>query len=64
MRFAGLLMMAIGVVLVVATAGVALAMGWGAFLAQGTAMVALYGLLLVMGVALVLVGRRTAFPRP
>jgi len=64
MRAAGLLMTAIGVLLLVAPIAVALLLGWSQFLAQGSAMVGLYGLLMVMGLALVAVGRRTARPRP
>ena len=64
MRAAGLLMMVIGVVLVIAPFGVVAAMGWRPFLALGAAMTALFALLVVMGAGLVVVGRRTAFPRP
>ena len=64
MRAAGLLMMAIGAVLLVAPVIVAVLLGWSQFLAQGAAMVGLYALLMVMGLALVAVGRRTARQGP
>lgn len=64
MRAAGLLMMVIGAVLLAAPIAVVFLLGWTRFLAQGSAMVGLYGLLMVMGLALVEVGRRTARERP
>lgn len=63
MRAAGILMMVIGVVLVITPLGVAASMGAAFIQGQSPAMVALYGLLIVMGIALVVVGRQTAFPR-
>ena len=63
MKAAGILMMVIGVVLVIAPVAVAASMGAAFVRDQGPAMVALYGLLVVMGAALIVVGRQTAFPR-
>lgn len=63
MRAAGILMMVIGGVLVIAPLVVAASMGSGFVRDLGPAMLALYGLLVVMGAALIVVGRQTAFPR-
>ena len=64
MRAAGILMMVIGVVLVIAPLTVAALMGAAFVQDQSPAMVALYGLLVVMGAALIVVGKQTAFPKP
>lgn len=56
-------MMVIGLVLVIAPLGVAASMGAAFVQGQSAAMLALYGLLVVMGVALIVVGKQTAFPR-
>lgn len=56
-------MMVIGLVLVIAPLGVAASMGAAFVQGQSPAMVALYGLLVVIGAALIVVGKQTAFPR-
>lgn len=63
MRAAGILMIVIGLVLVIAPLGVAASMGAAFVQGQSPAMVALYGLLVVMGAALIVVGKQTAFPK-
>lgn len=63
MRAAGILMMVIGLVLVIAPLGVAASMGAAFVQGQSAAMLALYGLLVVMGAALIVVGKQTAFPK-
>ena len=64
MRAAGILMMVIGLVLVIAPLGVAASVGATFVQGQSPAMLALYGLLVVMGAALIVVGKQTAFPKP
>lgn len=56
-------MMVIGMVLVIAPLGVAAAMGATFVEGQSPAMLALYGLLVVMGAGLIVVGKQAAFPR-
>lgn len=63
MRSAGIPMMVIGLILVIAPLGVAASMGAAFVQGQSPTMLALYGLLVVMGAALIVVGRHTAFPR-
>ena len=64
MRVAGVLMMAIGLLMVGAALFVVVVLGWSAFVAQGVTMMALYGLIVAMGAALIFLGARTGFPKP